>query len=308
MITVFSRGSAGATSGQSARFAPGAPAIAPAPTSGSWLDSGQQTQLKIMDLCDVNGDGLTFSTWVKPNWDDQTQGAPAYFMDLDAPAQSPFNENYIARFGYDSETTEDSIFLYLAFYMDSNPYTIWVNAPLADATNEMITGLTPNMSSQNGTTNRWNSVSSPGFIHVAVVLDMTQAAPTTTTQISPRAKIFWNGQVLNTYEEFFGNPTLLNLQRFTDVNPVLTIGPKIWNRPHWQDRAIYNPDRVSASTILNHYYASQAPADPPLTADFHWNFEGTSPYISNGVGNPVTLTGQAVTPGVVPALDNIHFV
>lgn len=310
MITVFSRGSAGAaTSGNSVRFAPGAY------PGASWLDSGQQTALKIMDLCDVNGDGLTFSTWVKPNWDDQTQGAPAYFMGLNAPPQSPLNENYIARFGYDSETTQDSIFLYLQFYVDNYPFTLWVNAPLGNATNEMITGLAANTSNnQNGTTNRWNSVSSPGFVHIAVVLDMTQSAPISETVISPRAKIFWNGQILNTYENWGGNsqmldPSSLNLQRFVDVNPVLTIGPDIHHRAHWQDRPIYNPDRVTASDVLNYYYASLAPVDPPQTAYFHWNFEnGTTPYLSNGVGNPITMAGQSVTPGIVPALDSNYFV
>jgi hypothetical protein len=305
MITVFSRGSAAATSGNSLRFEPGAY------PGASFLDSGQQTALRIKDLCDVHGDGLTFSTWVKPNWDNQTQGAPAYFMALNAPAQSPSNQNYIARFGYDSETTQDSIFLFLQYYVDAQICTTWINAPLGDATNEMITGLNPNMLSQSGTTNRWNSVSSPGFVHIAVVLDMLEPAPVSETVISPRAKIFWNGQVLNTYENWSGNlfPSLMNLQRFIDVSPILTIGPEIWNRDHWQDRPIFNTDRVTASNVYNYYYASLAPSDPPPTADFHWNFEnGTAPYTSNGVGNPITMTGQAVSPGVLPIRDSNYFV
>jgi hypothetical protein len=178
----------------------------------------------------------------------------------------------------------------------------------------MITGLYPNMLSQSGTTNRWNSVSSFGFVHIAVVLDMLEPAPVSETVISPRAKIFWNGQVLNTYEKWGGNsqtldPSSLNLRRFIDVNPILTIGPDIHHRDHWQDRPIYNPDRVTALNVYNHYYASLAPADPPQTAYFHWNFEnGTAPYTSNGVGNTITMTGQAVSPGVLPIRDSNYFV
>ena len=300
MITVFSRGSnVSAPSGNSARFSPDAF------PGASWLDSGAQNALRIQDTSSVGGDGLTFATWVKPNWDNGTQGAPAMFMELETLPQAPLFDNYIARFGYDSETTLDSIFLYLKYYIDGNPHSLWINAPLDDITNQGITGLTPT-----GLTNTWNSVTSPDFVHVAVILDMTtQSWPEFTTDISPRARIFWNGQVLNTYENFSTSPSYLNLIRFTEVDPKLYIGPKIWNRAHCQDRVIYNTYPASASDVLNHYYAGQTPLDPPPTADFHWNFEtGSTQSISNGVGNPFTIIRTAVSPGILPDLDSVNFV
>lgn len=299
MLTVFARDfGSGVLSGQSALFAPD---VFP---GASWLDSGSQGTLKVQANLNGNGDGLTFATWVKPDWNNQQQGAPAMFMELEAPAVAPLNEQYIARFGYDSETTLDSIFLYLKYFIDGNPHVIWINAPLDNAYNQTITGLTPG-----GISNTWNSVSSPGFVHVAVTLDMTtQDWPEFTTDISPRARIFWNGQLLETFEYFTSNPSWLNLARFTDTNPYLYIGPKIWNRPHWQDRAIYCTYPVSAIDITNNFYASGSPLDPPPSADFHWNFENPSPYVSNGSMPALTLTQQRTAPGSFPTFDPANFV
>lgn len=304
MLTVFARDfGSGVLSGQSAYFAPD---VFP---GASWLDSGSLNILRVQDTGGVNGDGLTFATWVKPDWGNGSQGAPAMFMELEAPAQAPLNQQYIARFGYDSETTQDSIFLYLKYYVDGNAYATWIMAPLNEAYNQTITGLVPG-----GITNTWNSVSSPGFVHVAVTLDMTtQNWPefswgTPQPDISPRARIFWNGQLLHTYEYFASNPTFMNLIRFTDTDPYLYIGPKIWNRPHWQDRAIYSTYAVSANDITNNFYASGSPLDPPTSADFHWNFESGSAKVSNGVLPSVTMTDQRVAPGVFPFFDPTYFV
>jgi hypothetical protein len=298
MITVFARDFSSQLSGQSAYFGPGSF------PGASWLDSGANAGLRVQDTQSVSGDGLTFATWVKPDWSNSSQGAPALFMELNAPAQAPFNEQYLARFGYDSETTLDSIFLYLLYYVDGNPHATWINAPLQDPVNQSITGLGPV-----GATNTWNSVSSPGFVHLAVTLDMTtQSWPEFITDISPRARIFWNGQVLNTYEYFVTSPSYMNLIRFTDVNPILSIGPKIWNRPHWQDRSIYNTYSASANDITNMYYANGTPSDPPPTADYHWNFESTGPYDSNGMKPMITLNQQRTSPGSFPAFDPLNFV
>jgi hypothetical protein len=299
MITVFARDFSSQLSGQSAYFGPGSF------PGASWLESNANSALRVQNTQSVNGDGLTFATWVKPDWDNAQQGAPALFMELDAPAQAPFNQQYLARFGYDSETTLDSIFLYLFYHIDNNVRVIWINAPLQDPTNQLITGLAPT-----GVTNTWNSVSSPDFVHLAVTLDMTtQSWPEFTTDISPRARIFWNGQLLNTYEDFTANPSTLNLARFTDVNPILSIGPKIWNRPHWQDRSIYTTYSASANDITNLYYGNgSTPSDPPANADFHWNFESTGPYDSNGMKPILTLNQQRTSPGSFPAFDPLNFV
>lgn len=301
MITVFARnfGSSAPQSGQSAYFDPNAfPGT-------SWFDTGALGVLRVQANNPntlLPGDGLTFATWVKPNWGNGSQGAPAMFMELEAPAQQPFFEQYIARFGYDSETTLDSIFLFLKYYIDGNPYTTWINAPLQNPYNQSVTGLAPG-----GSTNTWNSVSSPGFVHIAVTLDMTtQDWPEFTTDISPRARIFWNGQLLETFENFSSNPTWLNLGRFTDTDPHLYIGPKIWNRSHWQDRAIYSTYAVSANDITNNFYANGVPSDPPPSADFHWNFE--DPYNSNGALPSVFLAQQRTPPGVFPFIDTANFV
>jgi hypothetical protein len=300
MITVFARnfGSSAPQSGQSASFAPD---VFP---GASWLDSGALNVLRVQDNFGVNGDGLTFATWVKPDWSNGSQGAPAMFMELEAPSQAPLNEQYIARFGYDSETTLDSIFLYLKYYLDGNAYSTWINAPLNNPYNQSVTGLAPG-----GITNTWNSVSSPGFVHVAVTLDMTtQSWPEFITDISPRAKIFWNGQLLETFENFSSNPSYMNLIRFTDVDPKLYIGPKIWNRAHWQDRTIYTTYPVSGNVILNDYYANGAPSDPPASADFHWNFESGSTNDSNGMLPSITMIDQRVSPGAFPTFDPNQFV
>ena len=62
------------------------------------MDSGTSPELNI------NGTGFTFATWVKPDWSSGQQGAPAKFMQL--TTTTPSNQ-YFARFGYDSETTND---------------------------------------------------------------------------------------------------------------------------------------------------------------------------------------------------------
>jgi hypothetical protein len=299
MITVFARDyGQNIITGQSAYFGPSSF------PGASWLESNADPLLRIQDTQNVGGDGLTFATWVKPDWGNTLQGAPALFMELNAPAQTPFNQQYLARFGYDSETTGDEIFLHIRYYEDTALREIWINAPLQDPINQAITGIAPS-----GPTNSWNSQSSPGFVHLAVILDMTtQSWPEFTTDISPRAIIFWNGQVLNTYEYFTSNPALLNLTRFTDVNPILSIGPKIWNRAHWQDRSIYNTYSASSNDITNLYHANGTPSDPPANADFHWNFENTGPYTSNGIQPQLTLNQQRTAPGSFPAFDPINFV
>ena len=302
MLTVFARNfGSSVLSGQSARFAPGAF------PGASWLQSEPESTLKVNNTYfspGINqnwGDGLTFATWVKPGWNNQQQGAPALFMQLET--SSGFNGT-MARFGYDSETTNDSIFLWIRYFVDNNPYELWINAPLDNPFNQTVTGLTPS-----GPTNTWNNVSSSGFVHIAVVLDMTTDSwPEFTTDISPRARIFWNGQVLETFEYFTTSPSNLNLAGFTTSNPIISIGPKIWQRPHNQDRSIYCKTFVSANDVNNHFYANGIPSDPPTVADFHWNYENPTPYNSNGVQPTVLLSQQRTTPGIFPTFDTINFV
>ena len=301
MLTVFARNLGATISQQSVYFAPD---IWP---GASWLESEPDPSLKVYNNYNslgVNenwGDGLTFATWVKPDWNNQTQGAPALFMQLETSSGS---SGQLARFGYDSETTNDAIFLYIRYFWDNNPYEIWINAPLDNAYNQTVTGLAPG-----GPTNTWNSVSSPGFVHVAVTLDMTTDLwPEFTTEISPRARIFWNGQVLETFEYFTSSPGFLNLERFTALNPILNIGPKIWQRPHWQDRSIYCKTFTNANDVNTYFYAGGTPSDPPATADFHWNFENSAPYDSNGMQPSITLSQQRVSPGSFPVFDPTNFV
>lgn len=302
MLTVFARDfGSSVLSGQSAKFEPG---VFP---GASWLQSEPESLLKLdnnyfsPNINENWGDGLTFATWVKPNWDNQTQGAPALFMQLET--SSGFSGDMI-RFGYDSETTNDSIFLYVKYLVDNNPYSLWINAPLDNPFNQTVTGLTPS-----GPTNTWNGVSSPDFVHIAVTLDMTTDIwPEFTWEISPRAKIFWNGQLLETFENFTSNPGDLNLKGFVISDPIISIGPKIWERSHWQDRSIYCKTFVSANDINSHFYANGIPSDPAPMADFHWNYENSTPYNSNGIQPTILLSQQRVSPGIFPSFDTNNFV
>ena len=293
MITVFARDYSSTPSiiEQSVYFQPD---VFP---GTSYVDSGTSPELNI------DGTGFTFATWVKPDWSSGQQGAPAKFMQL--TTTTPSNQ-YFARFGYDSETTNDELFLQVGYYFDGIYYEIWANAPLtANPINQAITTLPPNP------TNSWNNTTMPGFTHVAVTLDMTtENWPEFTTDISPRFTIFWNGVPLETFEWWngaTGNPALLNLDGFENDPTYLTVGPDQWNRAHWQDRTVFHKQFTTNQDIFNNYYAGGSPQDPVPNANFHYNWQGASPYDSNGI-SPLTMVQQSLTPGSFPAFDQVNYV
>ena len=248
-------------------------------------------------------DGFTFATWVKPYWNSGQQGAPAIFAEMATNGMGTPPQNYYWRFGYDSETTLDSVFLNINWWADNQPHTMWVHAPLtSNAYNQTITGLS-------GNTNSWNKITSNGFVHLAVTLDMAGNWPEFVTDISQRFTITWNGQALETFEYWVlpSSPNTLNLNGFVTDPHKLTIGPRYWNRSHYQDRTVFQKQYVPVHTINTDFYVGGSPADPVPSSDFHWNWQGNAPYTSNGI-NTTVVSPFFDPPGVAPAISTTFYV
>lgn len=293
MLTVFARD-----------YNSGAPVV----ESSIYFDPSSFPGTSYVETSDPNlvlpngANGFTFATWVKPDWNSGTQGAPALFAVMSTT--STINQPYSWRFGYDSETVGDSIFLQIQWWSDNQSQVAWIHAPLvSNAFNQSVTGMT-------GSPNSWNAATSSGFVHLAVTLDATYGLwPEFVTDISPRFTITWNGIPLETFEYWYA-PTVistLNLNGFEQDPCRFKIGPYTWNRRQYQDRTVYQKSYTTVAQINQDFYATGAPADPVPNSDFHWNWQGTSPYNSNG-SNSATMSVFYAAPGVTPSINTTNYV
>lgn len=245
--------------------------------------------------------GFTFATWVKPDWNTGTQGAPALFADMRSNSQT---QPYSWRFGYDSETVGDSIFLQIQWWSDNQAQGAWIHAPLvSNAFNQSVTQMT-------GSPNSWNNSTTPGFVHLAVTLDATYGLwPEFVTDISPRFTITWNGIPLETFE-YWAAPTVistLNLNGFEQQSCKLKIGPSTWNRTQYQDRTVFQRTYTTVADINQDFYANGTPLDPVPNSDFHWNWQGANPYSSNGIYTGA-MNAFNTAPGAAPVIDTANYV
>lgn len=248
--------------------------------------------------------GFTFATWVKADWSASAQSTPALFATM---TSSSSTQPYNWRFAYDSFTVgelSNSIFLQIQWWSDNNPQIAYIHAPLVyNNYNQSVTGLS-------GSSNSWNRNTISEFVHIAVTLDTTtESWPEFISDISPRFTITWNGVALETFE-YWTNPTVistLNLNGFEQEPCKLRIGPAGWPRNQYQDRTVFQRTFTTVADINQDFYASGVPLDPVPNSDFHWNWQGTNPYDSNGA-NIGTANVFFAAPGVAPSIDTTNYV
>lgn len=245
----------------------------------SWYETAFDPQLTLVN------DGLSFSTWIKPDWNATLQGAPVLFTGFKAAG----GVNNTIWTSYDAETEADALYISVVTNYDGVTYTASFFAPLAtDAFNAAITGLSPNLVGPGGVSrNSWNATSLPQFVNLTFLI--TDMAPGATNQgdLSVRARIFWNGQYLRTYEQWTGNANWFTLDGFRTQHNKFQMGNIFWPRNYWMDKTSMRLDNTAALDVNTHYYAAGSPTSPTIISDLHYDFESTGPLDSNG---PIQLS------------------
>lgn len=241
------------------------------------------------------GEGFTFSTWVKPDWQTGPGGTPVYFIRYQTNG-----DNVDTLFlGYDSETTYDSIFVRGLIWDGPNILDIFFYAPVAaDPQNQAITGLSY------ATYNSWNPSTNTDFVNITATFTDQFSPAQNPGDLSNNCTIFWNGQPLNTYETWSGSSnTGFALTGFRVWASQIDIGNTTgWARKHWQDRTSLRLQYVNPGTVLNDYYNNGSPLDPVPGTELHFNYENPLPYDSNGTLN-YTLVGVNSSPAQLPVFD-----
>lgn len=296
MITVFARDFGGGVQPpaiQSVYFNDGGVTGSKSYLSGAWSNdiTADATQPTL---------GYTISTWVKPDWAAGNGGVPSGFVVLEANTSSNpaiLGQNQIV-FGYDSETTYDSVFLHLNVGDDEFFSEFWLFAPVADDPfNAAITGISPSGTGYNS----WNNTTAgPEFVHLAVHFDSYTPSPTNSGDLSLRGTIYWNGQALRTYE-YFTYPNMF-LSSFVGYPVQCSIGNYIYGRNHWQDRTSIWNQVALPPTIESDFYGFGTPSDPVPNTQLHYNYENPNPWDSNGSVN-YTMSLYSGGGGLDPVTD-----
>lgn len=264
----------------------------------SWYETAFSPQLTLIN------DGLSFSTWIKPDWDATLQGAPVLFTGF-VSGGGVTNSIWTS---YDAETAADALYISVATDFDGVAYSATFFAPLVtDPDNAIITGLSPNLVGPGGISrNSWNATSLPQFVNLTFLI--TDMSPGVTNQgypgdLSNRARIFWNGQYLNTYEQGTGNPNWFTLDAFRTNQNRFQMGNIFWPRNYWMDKTSMRLDGTSASDVNTHFYAAGNPTSPNIIADLHYDFEPAGPLVSNGI-IPLSVTNTINTPALAPMIQS----
>lgn len=264
-------------------------------TGESWYETAFDSQLTLAN------DGLTFSTWIKPDWNATLQGAPVLFTGFIA-AGGVGNSIWTS---YDAETAADALYISVETNFDGVSYSATFFAPLAtDAFNAAITGLSPNLVGPNAASrNSWNATSLPQFVNLTFTIIDTASAPANQGDLSARARIYWNGQYLRTYEQWTGNPNWFTLDGFRTQQNKFQMGNIFWPRNYWMDKTSMRLNATSAIDINTHYYAAGSPASPNFVSELHYDFESAGPLDSNG---PIQLsvTNTINTPALAPIIQS----
>lgn len=242
--------------------------------SGPWSNS-----LNAQGFMGSGAFGYTLSTWVKPNWS-ASSGQPVGFMHLELDDAGLYLGHNQIIFGYDSETSQDSIFLYLNVGDDEFFHPFWFYAPVAsDPFNAAITGISPSGTGYNS----WNGTTGFDFVHLAVHFDVNGSPPAVSGGLTTRATIYWNGQALRTFENYV-YPNIPFWPWGQGSLPVqCTIGNYWYARAHWQDRTSLWSGVADSNIIQNDFYGNGTPADPVVNTELHYNYENPSPFNSNGL-------------------------
>lgn len=260
----------------------------------SYLETGYTPQLTLAN------DALTFSTWIKPDWATGQITTPVTFLHYQANS-SQYNALWM---GYDAETSSDAIFIALDSTFDGLTTQVWYIAPVStDFVNAAITGLSSNTNGVGGSSvNSWNGTSLPQFVNITWVITDTGTAAANPGDLSQKARIFWNGQYLRTYEYWStGNNNWATLDEFRVQQNSFRLGNFIYPRNYWMDKTSLRLDDTSFSDVNTHLYAGGNPTSPTLVSDAHYDFENPSPYDSNAP-LALSLTNNITSPAVTHVL------
>lgn len=256
-------------------------------------------------------DGISGQAWIYPQWASGGTGGgvPNSFMGYWAADGNAVTYPYII-LGYDTETASDAVFIMMFSQNGELDAQSWFYAPVCDDPfdpsqfNQTITGI-----NQSGTGhNSWNNSTTPGFVHLAWVLD-AQAPAVSNGQISQRGVIYWNGQKLRTYESYgavgggSSNPNSYTLSHWNTYDCKFGVGTYFFGQEYNIDRAGLMFGKAS-NTDVTDWYNGGNPTSLPAGLDLHYNFEDPNNYANDGaiVYNISTLTASGGNSSI-PNLD-----
>jgi hypothetical protein len=205
----------------------------------------------------------------------------------------------VLRLWYDAESAFDSIGVDLNWCFDNNTYQYMFYAPVADLGNNVITGLVQQQQSS------WNAGTS-SWVNITFTFDGTQTP--NPGNISSIGKIYWNGDMLNTYDGIY-NPNMSTSMLTFEGGAQLKIGSPYWARSHWQDQSLFSPNLINPLNINNIIFDGGSPSSnitPSFPGSTQFNYNSTNWTVSTN--SVVTLTPLNVSPHAAPVRDTNNYV